>query len=259
MLTQNPLKKKLSGSDVLLGTWNTLASPLVTEILARAGLDFVVIDMEHGPYQLDQVHKYVDKCEAFDCSPLVRIPTNADWMALQALDQGAHGVIVPHIDTADQARALVKATKYHPLGERGFTPFSKAGGFTNKGAENYSSVANDNTVVGVIIESKEGLKNLDEILKVDGIDVVYFGAYDLSQALGHPGQVKSDAIAGEISAAAAKVNAAGKVAGGYVPQSLEEIKWAKDMGLRFLTYQVDCSVILENYASICQQVRSGEI
>jgi 4-hydroxy-2-oxoheptanedioate aldolase len=86
-------------------------------------------------------------------------------MALQALDQGAHGVVVPHIDTVDDANIFVDATKYHPQGNRGFTPFSKAGGFTNVNVDKYVGRAIDETINIVIIESKEGLDNLEEILK----------------------------------------------------------------------------------------------
>ena len=124
MLVRNKLKEKLNKGEAVLGTWNTLSSPLVTEVLAQSGLDFQIIDLEHGPFAIDKVYLHVSACENSQCTPLVRIPSNSDWMALQALDQGAHGVVVPHIDTVDDANIFVDATKYHPQGNRGFTPFS---------------------------------------------------------------------------------------------------------------------------------------
>ncbi len=243
MLIRNKLKEKLNKGEAVLGTWNTLSSPLVTEVLAQSGLDFQIIDLEHGPFAIDKVYLHVSACENSQCTPLVRIPSNSDWMALQALDQGAHGVVVPHIDTVDDAKTLVDATKYHPQGNRGFTPFSKAGGFTNANVDKYVSRAIDETINIVIIESKEGLDNLEEILKVGAIDIVYFGAYDLSQALGHPGNTKHPEVIQAIQQGVNLVNGADKYAGGFVPQSKNEIQELLDMGMKFITYEVDSSII----------------
>lgn len=226
-----------------IGTWNTLGSPLVTEIFAQSGLDFQIIDLEHGPFILDQVHLHVSACEnASACTPLVRVPSNEDWMVLQALDQGAHGVVVPHISNRAAAKKLVSSVKYHPLGQRGFTPFSKAGGFNNSDTSGYVKRVNQSTLSIVIIESREGLDRLDEILEEE-IDIVYFGAYDLSQALGHPGDVRHSDVIQSIRDGVEKVNRSGKWAGGFVPQSRDDIQWLLDLGMRFITYQVDSSII----------------
>ncbi len=251
MLTKNTLKEKLASGAPVIGTWNTLGATLVTEVFAQAGLDFQIIDLEHGPFILDKIHQHVSACEiASACTPLVRIPANDDWMALQALDQGAHGLVVPHVDDVDSAQLLVNHAKYHPLGERGFTPFSKAGGFTNRQTASYVGQANRETVNVVIIESLSGLNNLSEIIAVDGIDIVYFGAYDLSQALGHPGDTRHSDVVAAIKKGVAEVNAFGKVAGGFVPQSQDDIKWLLDMGIRFITYEVDSSILFNHVQDI---------
>ena len=178
MLGINKLKVKLEKELPVLGTWNTLASPLVTEVFAQSGLDFQIIDLEHGPFILDKLNLHVSACEnSPSCSPLVRIPSNEDWMSLQVLDQGAHGVVVPHISNRKAAEKLAKSIKYYPFGERGFTPFSKAGGFNNNNTSDYLKNANESILSVVIIESEEGLKNLDEILEVEGVDIVYFWCF----------------------------------------------------------------------------------
>lgn len=244
MLNNNRLKAKLQEGSPVIGTWNTLGSPLVTEVLAQSGLDFQIIDLEHGPFILDQIHLHVSACENSPfCTPLVRVPSNEDWMVLQALDQGAHGVVVPHIPNRQAAERLVSSVKYHPLGDRGFTPFSKAGGFNNRDTAGYVKNANEATLSVVIIESKEGLDKLDEILDVDGVDIVYFGAYDLSQALGYPGEVRHPDVVSSIQKGVELVNRKGKWAGGFVPQSKDDIKWLLDIGMRFITYEVDSSII----------------
>jgi len=251
MLRTNKLKEKISKGVPVLGTWNTLASPLVTEIFAQSGLDFQIIDLEHGPFIIDKLHLHVSACEnSSNCTPLVRIPSNEDWMALQALDQGVYGVVVPHISNRRDAVDVVDSIKYHPTGNRGFTPFSKAGGFNNKNTSSYVNNANDSILSIVIIESKEGLDNLDEIIEVDGVDIIYFGAFDLSQAFGCPGEVKNPKVISAIQRGIEIVNIKGKCAGGFVPQSKDDIKWALDMGMRFITYQVDSSIIYNHVSFI---------
>jgi 4-hydroxy-2-oxoheptanedioate aldolase len=244
MLNRNKLREKLKSGKPVLGTWNTLASPLVTEVFAQSGLDFQIIDLEHGPFIIDQIHLHVSACETSkNCTPLVRIPDNSDWMALQVLDQGAKGVVVPHINSKESASSFVSATKYHPKGDRGFTPFSKAGGFTNTNIDSYVEKAINETINIIIIESKEGLDSLKDILSVDGIDIIYFGAYDLSQALGCPGDTKNPKVIAAIKQGVDLVNKSGSYAGGFVPQSKDDIKWLLDMGMKFITYEVDSSII----------------
>ena len=251
MLKTNLLKQKLSNGKPVIGTWNTLGSPLVTEVFAQAGFDLQIIDLEHGPFVLDTIHQHVSVCEISEnCTPIVRIPDNSEWMALQVLDQGAHGLVVPHIDDASSAKKLVEYTKYHPAGNRGFTPFSKAGGFNNHNTSNYVANANRETLNVVIIESLLGVQNLPEILDVDEIDVLYFGAYDLSQALGQPGNTRHPDVVNAIRDGVELVNKAGKVAGGFVPQSTDDIKSLLDMGMRFITYEVDSSIMFNHVSNL---------
>lgn len=251
MLTPTPLREKLAQGLPVIGTWNTLAAPLVTEVMAQAGFDFQIIDLEHGPFILDQVHLHVSACEGgAGCSPLVRIPSNEPWMALQALDQGAHGVVVPHIQNAQAAQDLVQAIKYHPAGMRGFTPFSKAGGFSNQRTAEYVRVANRETLGVCIVESLEGLANIEEIAAQDGIDVIYFGAYDLSQALGHPGEPRHPDVVAAIRQGVESIQRRKKCAGGFVPQSRDDIKWLLDMDMRFITYEVDSSILFRHVCDL---------
>lgn len=251
MLLENTIKKTLASGRPVIGTWNTLASPLVTEVLAQAGLDFQIIDLEHGPFVIEQVCLHVSACEGSRaCTPLVRIPANESWMALQALDQGAHGLVVPHIEDRESARILVDSTKYYQIGNRGYTPFSKAGGFTNQNSTRYVERAISETLNVVIIESQEGLKNLDSIIDVQGIDVIYFGAYDLSQVLGYPGDAWHPEVIAKIQDGVERVNKSGKYAGGFVPQSKDDIRRLLDMGMSFITYEVDSSIIYTHLKEI---------
>ena len=242
-IRSNFLKEKLANGLPVIGTWNTLNSPQVTEVLAKSGFDFIIIDYEHGPPNFEKIIQFVNACEIYNCSPIIRIPTNSNWMTLQALDQGAHGVMVPGISDFVSANDFIASMKYYPRGNRGFTPFTKAGGFTNRDNDSYPSNANKFVVSSIIIENKEGLDNLDQILKIKELDIVYFGAYDLSQSLGFPGDVKNPKVIYEIENAVKKVTSSGKVAGGFVPQNKEDIKWLLDLGMKFITYNVDSDLL----------------
>ena len=251
MLNKNKLKDKLQSGKPVIGIWNTLASPIVTEIIAQAGFDFQIIDLEHGPFIINDIHSHISACEvSSQCTPLVRIPENQEWMVLQALDQGSYGIVAPHIDSKESAEKLIQHTRYSPEGNRGFTPFSKAGGFTNTHNKDYVLRANTEILNVVIIESKEGLDELQNILEVDEVDIVYFGAYDLSQSLGCHGDVKNNKVVSAIKQGVNLVNQYGKYAGGFVPQTQEDIKWLLDMGMKFITYQVDSSIIYSNVSAI---------
>jgi 4-hydroxy-2-oxoheptanedioate aldolase len=243
VIKKNYVKEKIKSGDFVIGCFNTIGSPLVAEILASAGFDFIIIDFEHGPFKLGDTQLFVNACERYLCSPIVRIPSLTEWMALQALDQGAHGIIVPHVNDRKKAKKVVDMTKYSPQGERGFTPFSKAGGFTNRDASTYAERANQFTLTGVIIESKGALDNLDTILEVENLDVVYFGAYDLSQDLGYPGQVKHPKVIEAIRPKIERVLKAGKCPGGFVAQTTDDVKWQIELGLKFIAFNVDTDLI----------------
>jgi 4-hydroxy-2-oxoheptanedioate aldolase len=247
---KNFLKDKVLAGKPVIGTFNTLGSPMASEVLARSGFDFLIIDFEHGPFDIKNVSQYVNACEINQCSPIIRIPTNSSWMTLQALDQGAHGIMVPGINDYKSAKNFVANTKYSPLGNRGYTPFTKSGGFTNRNNDSYLSKANDFTFSSIIIESLEGLSNLDDILKIENLDLIYFGAYDLSQALGFTGNNKHPKVISTIEIAVQKVINSGKLAGGFVAQSQDDISWLLDIGIKFIIYNVDSDIILNNTKTI---------
>jgi len=229
MLTEHTLKAKLSTGDPVIGIWNTLGSPLVTEVLSMTGLDFQIIDLEHGPFVLDEIYLHVSACENVGtCSPLVRIPSIESWMALQALDQGSHGLVVPHVSTSGDFESFRNLSSYPPLGDRGFSPFTKAGGFGSRPAREYSDLAKKALVNVAIIESLEGLRGIEELLAVGFADVFYFGAYDLSIQYGSPGDMKMTELIADIEKGARKVRDAGKYAGGFVPTSGDELRWNLD-------------------------------
>ena len=254
-MKNNFVKEKIAKGSNVIGTWNTLASTLVTEVMAHAGFDFLIIDLEHGPFILSDLNKYVNSCEQHSCSPIVRVPEKKSWMIQQALDQGAHGIILPGITTADDVNHFVKDVKFYPDGSRGFTPFTKAGGFTNVNAKTYPQKANDMTLTGIIIESMAAFNNLDSILEIEGLDIVYFGAYDLSMEMGSPGEVFSKKLIEMISFGIKQTTEAGKCPGGFVPQSVDRIKFVMDLGIKFVTYNVDSAILFHGIDDVLREIR----
>lgn len=172
-----------------IGTILQIPSEEIAEILARAGLELIILDMEHCPMTAPKIVSMVRACEAAGTLPFVRVPDVTDEDAIKkALDAGACGILVPNIETAAQARKAVAYGKFAPMGKRGACPFVRANWFGSEDCGAYYSRANDETTIMLLVEGPEGIKNLPEIAVVEGVDVLQVGAVDLSVALGIPGQ-----------------------------------------------------------------------
>ncbi len=243
------LRQKIKMNQPVIGTWNTMDSVLSTEVLASSGIDFLIIDFEHGPFQIANVHNFINASLLYNCSPIVRVPKNTQWMSLQALDQGANGIMMPGIKNKRSAKKFIDQIKYAPVGKRGYSPFTKSGGFSNENL-NYKNEANELTTSIIIIEDMDGLNNIDEILEVDALDVIYFGAYDLSQVLGFPGDVYNNRLLDLLKPAIEKVTKIGKFAGGFVPQNKDELIFVKELGINFITYGVDTNILHKSLKAI---------
>lgn len=178
-------KDKLRSGKAQIGTIVSLAPPSVTECLSQLGYDWLWIDLEHSPMSLEQVQTILTAKQS-ECAGLVRVPNNEDEWIKRVLDLGADGIIVPHVSTRHDALRAVKSAKYPPQGERSFG----AGRAHTYGMDaSHQERANDLTCVVVQIEDREAVKNIDEIITVDGIDGIIIGPYDLSGSFGKLGQV----------------------------------------------------------------------
>ena len=186
---KNELKRRLKKGEITLGTWGDIPSSSVVNILGASGLDFVIIDMEHGPFSIETAEDCVRAAESEGCTPIIRVAKNDEAYIVSALDIGAHGIIVPHVETVKDAENAISHIKYHPIGHRGFTPYTRAGGYSKDNLETHAKKENEETMTILIIEGVQGIKNLDKIIANKHVDVIYIGQYDLSQAVGMPGKV----------------------------------------------------------------------
>jgi 4-hydroxy-2-oxoheptanedioate aldolase len=171
--------------------------------------------------------------EASGVTPIVRPRSNSASDILQAMDRGAQGVQIPHINTAEEARAAVAAVKFHPQGERSLAAGTRASGYGLRGSMgDFVAEANRNTLVCIQIEDEAALPNVAEILAVEGVDVFFIGPSDLSQSMGHPGDPKAPRVAKAIDDTLAKIVAAGKIPG--MPAATEALQTVLGKGVRYI-------------------------
>lgn len=185
MEKKNPLKAKLRNNELTIGSWITLGNPSVAEIMAQAGFEWLTIDIEHSIITLDVAQQLIQVIECYGVVPLVRVGENNPNLIKMVMDAGAYGVIVPMINTKEDAEAAVNAVKYPPIGTRG-VGLARAQGY-GFNFDEYAATINEESVVIAQIEHIEAVDNLEAILSVDGIDGCIIGPYDLSGSLGMPG------------------------------------------------------------------------
>jgi len=188
--------KKIRASTPAVGTLVTLAAPEVAEILSLCGFDWLFIDAEHGTFSVAAVQQMIQAIRG-DCLALVRVPENSPTWIKRILDTGCDGIIVPQVNSAEEARRAVSAAKYPPHGSRG-VGIARAQGYGLSFAE-YVTAANDHIAVIIQIEHIDAVSNLDEILAVEGTDGVLIGPYDLSGSMNRLGEVGSEAVQEAIS------------------------------------------------------------
>lgn len=201
------LKQRLRSGERLLGGLLRLPAETLVEMAGVAGLDFVVLDCEHGPADLVPLQQHVVAAQAHGLGVLVRVGAAEPALVLRVLDLGADGVIVPHVDTAEQARAAVAAAHYPPLGKRGFATYSRAGRFGARGIAEHLEQAAETTVVVPMLETPEACAAAPEILAIPGVDSVLVGPADLAVALGGAAE---PAVAQALDAVSAAAESAGK-------------------------------------------------
>lgn len=208
-MRHNLAKEKLATGKPISVIAPGYSSAGLVELLGWMGFDGIFIDCEHGPAGWEEVENMVRAAELVDATPIVRVQSNDPSTITRALDRGAGGVQVPHINTRAQAEAAVRAAKFAPLGHRGY-----AGGRSALGVKgNFTSHANEETMVVAMLEEVEALKNLDDILKVEHIDAFFIAPGDLSQSMGYPGHLDHPDVQAAVHDAVRRTRDAGRAPG----------------------------------------------
>lgn len=222
-----------------MGCWLNFGHPAIAAITASAGFDWCLIDAEHGPNTLEMIHAQLNAMQGHPASPVVRVPWGEHWILKRVLDLGVQTIVVPMVDTPEQAAAVVAACKYPPEGIRGRgAPLARA---TNWGQiTDYDSTANDEICVIVQAETQKALDNLTEIANVPGVDCVFVGPADLSADLGYRDQPDAPEAMEAIENAVKTIRAAGKPAGIIFYEEALYPRFA-ELGVRFLGVGADAT------------------
>ena len=254
MANRGALKQRLKAGETVIGPFCIIPSMPMVESLGYAGMDFLIIDTEHGPISMESAQDLCIAADAGGVAPIVRVGENDERLILRALDIGSHGVQIPQINTIDDARHAVHGAKYSPVGERGLSIFTRAGDYFAHDGKGHTDKQNAETTVVVHIEGKRGLDNLDQIMTVPGIDVYFLGPYDISQSLGIPGQVTHERVATALKEATAKARTAGKAVGSYA-KDVEMGRWLLGIGVQYLSINVDATIYMQACRGIVRDLR----
>jgi 4-hydroxy-2-oxoheptanedioate aldolase len=222
----NTAKQKLQNNQVTT-TISGLQNADVIDYLGPLGFDAAWIECEHGPVDWDQLGDMTRACDLWGMTSITRVSSNEPWLITRTLDRGSMGIVVPHVNTREAAEQAAQSAKYAPLGYRGMY-----GGRQSYGVTDYLQQANDQTMVIVLIEEVEGLRNLDEILKVDNIDVFFVAPSDLAQTMGHIGNIGHPEVQAAIDDGIARIVSAGRTAGTLANDS--NLSAYVEKGVRFL-------------------------
>ena len=208
----NRLKQQLGANQRVYGAWCVLGSAFTAEVMALCGFDFLILDQEHGLGTLDVLAQQLQAVQSTETTALVRVPgQDADYLK-RVLDHGAEGVIIPNVNTGEEARAVAAACRYPPRGTRGSAPTSVRASSYGM-APDYAAAAGGQMLVICQIETVAGVENADAIAAADGVDMVFIGPSDLSNSAGHPGKMDHPEVLALIARAEQAAKRAGKPLG----------------------------------------------
>lgn len=211
-LKRNRFKQELKAGKVQIGLWTQLGSHIAAEILAGCGYDFMGLDAEHGPSEFMDIYTQLQACAAGgETQPIVRLPNHDVSLIKRYLDAGVNSIMIPQVDTVEEAQNLVAAVRYPPHGIRGYCGAPRASGFGR--IKDYPLKCDAEILLIVMPETTTALDNLDAIAAIDGVDAFFIGPGDMAASLGYIGQPMHPEVINVIEAAGRRIRAAGKVAG----------------------------------------------
>ena len=239
------LKKKLNKGQDVYGTWCTIPSPEVSDIITNTGLDFVIVDMEHGIMDYKIAQLMTISAQSNNCCSIIRIPYINESNILKSYEIGSNGIIVPHVKNNEDLNNILKYSKYPPKGNKGYSPYTRASNYHVQ--KDYLKKSNKSQILSIIIEDKEGLDNIEDIVKNKEIDIIYIGTYDLSVSLNC--DINDIKLKNELERCV-KIIRKNKISAGSLYHDEKELKYFKKIGINFLVYGVDSKIIYDNYKNL---------
>lgn len=232
------LKIRLMERRISVGSWITIGHPAIAEIMARSGFDWLTVDMEHSAITFHEAQQLIQVIDLCGVVPLVRVGQNEPYYIKRVMDAGAHGVIVPMVNSREDAIRAVNAVKYPPVGTRG-VGLSRAQGY-GMGFSEYREWVNEGSIVIVQIEHIDAVNNLEKILAVEGVDGFMVGPYDLSASMGRPGDFDHPDVTGALVRVLEVSGSLNALSGIHViPPDAREVNRKIDEGYRFIAFCLD--------------------
>jgi 4-hydroxy-2-oxoheptanedioate aldolase len=253
-MIKNTLRAKLDDGQRVYGSFFIFSDPMLAEFVANLGWDFLVFDGEHGSVTPDDVGDLSRACELHGVTPLARCPGTEPHLVNRFLDAGAHGIVFPMIESRERALVAVRAVKYPPRGRRGLGIARPSDFLTAVSGDDFIQLANEETMIITQVETKAAVDTLDEVLALEGIDIVFVGPLDLSTDMGFPGQFDQPQVKSTIARVARMVVESGKILGTFAPTE-ERVKYVRDeLGARFIATDM-CAPISEGCRAFLEAAR----
>ena len=254
-MIKNKFKERLYQDHIQYGIWNGLVDSYAGEICAGAGFDWVLIDAEHAPFDLRTIVHQLQSIKQYEVPAIVRIPQGEPSLIKQLLDAGVQNLLVPMIESALQAEAMVKAMRYAPDGIRGVgTALARAAQWNR--VNDYFKIANQEMCLIIQIESIKGVEALDEILAVDGVDVIFIGPADLAATMGHLGQPGHPEVVQVVEDCLEKIVSAGKYPG-FLTSSADLITKYVAKGAKMIGVGIDTILLAKATQELAQKYVGG--
>jgi 4-hydroxy-2-oxoheptanedioate aldolase len=240
------------GRRVVLGPFSKSSDPAFVEVVGHAGFDFVVLDLEHGPNTVLSLQNLIRAAQVSGVLPIVRVKEDVPSLIGEVLDVGAGGIQVPKIRCAKDVEEVLRVGRFSPQGMRGVCRFVRAARYSATERHQYFAQAND-TILVLQLEGTEAIENLDEILAVRGVDVIFVGPYDLSQSLGKPGDVDNPQVVEAMRGIVERCLKRSVTVGTFVDTLENARKW-RDAGVRYLCYSVDVGLFLDKCSEVVRSL-----
>jgi len=250
------LKNKLKNNELTIGSWIMMGNPMSVEVMALAGFEWLVIDIEHTSIDLSTTENLIRTIQANNIKALVRVSKNEEVIIKKVLDMGADGIIVPMVCSKEDALQAVSYAKYPPLGKRGVGLY-RASGYGTK-FEEYKKWVNEELVIIAQIEHINAVNNIDEILQVEGIDGTIIGPYDLSGSMGYPGEFEREDVKNAVQKVLDKCQEHKIPSGFHVVDTHPEKSQMKiEQGCTFLAYGIDYFFLRDSAINGMNKLKEG--
>lgn len=252
-LPQNPFKRALKAGQTQIGLWSSLSSNYTVEVIAGAGFDWILIDMEHSPNDLESLLAQLQAAAPYPSHPVVRVPWNDMVTIKRVLDAGAQSLLIPYVQNAEEAKQAVAHTRYPPAGVRGVAGTTRATRFGR--VKNYAKRAHEEICVLVQLETQSALAEIEKVAAIEGVDGVFIGPADLHASMGYTGETANPTVIPVIEDAMRRILKAGK-APGYLSPVEADARRMLAAGALFVAVGADVGLLARGAEALCAKFKS---